>query len=404
MVAISERIKKKTIPLRSWAKIRNNGDAISSFIISKLLNGIPYNAKENEPHLLAVGSTFFMANSMSTIWGTGILNRDSHLPKISASQIKALRGFRTADILVQNGVHVGDVPFGDPGIFAIDLLKANKKLPLIRYRIGLVPHHNSVNHPFYVEAAKREDVCLINILDNTLKPLEEIAQCEIVLSQSLHGLIYAESLGIPSLWIGDRADDTWNFKFEDWFSTVYNPQKEIVIFNNNVEELVRHAELHFSKIDKNSLLDSFPFAVCAEEKSIKVEFEVCRAQSPICFFFQHGENVVDLEIISSIISEVLSVIFTGWAERTYCIAAKVSAGVQFPTSAQSQIIISEMDKRSYMDYGIIIDKLFTLPEGVLQIALDNGVVIYKNLKVTSNIFVLRPSHDRLTDNFLVFGI
>ena len=45
--------------MRSWNKIRNNGDALSAILVDKIFDGRPFLAKETEPHLLGVGSIFF---------------------------------------------------------------------------------------------------------------------------------------------------------------------------------------------------------------------------------------------------------------------------------------------------------------------------------------------------------
>ena len=51
--------------------------------------------------------------------------------------------------------------------------------------------------------------------------VEAIASCEVVLSQSLHGLIVADALGVPNVWIAPTGDMVGGrFKFDDYFSTL----------------------------------------------------------------------------------------------------------------------------------------------------------------------------------------
>lgn len=320
----------KIVPIRNWSRIRNNGDALTSFIVSRLLKGIPIYAPANCPHLLATGSILFMANSHSTIWGSGVLNKQAHLPQVTPTQVRALRGRDSADFLTHRGVRLGHLPFGDPGIFAADLINPRGEPLATRYKIAVVPHHDSVRHPLFAEAANRDDVCVVNILDDSLKPLEQIARSEVVISQSLHGLVYAESFAKPSLWISTRSDEIWNFKFHDWFTTVGNPQRTPVFMQTSLDSMVEEAERRYCTIDKSALLSAFPTDSVTNVDGAILDFETCRHCAPVRFFFADddvasmgGSQEQNLERLSGLLTAALSEVFSGWAERTYSVAAKL---------------------------------------------------------------------------------
>ena len=110
-----------------------------------------------------------------------------------------------------------DIPTGDGGILADELLDT---LPEKRYDIGIVPHVCDLNAPAAAELVRRYDNAkLINVKDDPITVLTQIAQCRCVLSSSLHGLIAADSFHIPNLHIvfSDRPLGD-GYKFDDYYS------------------------------------------------------------------------------------------------------------------------------------------------------------------------------------------
>jgi hypothetical protein len=407
-------IDGNAVPIRYWSRIRNNGDAFTSLLISKLLKGVPIHVRETSPHVLGTGSILFMANSYSTIWGSGVLNKQAYLPQLAPEQIRALRGKHSADFLTQKGLRLGQLPFGDPGIFAADVIDIREQGRAAKYKVALVPHHDSARHPFFLSAAERDDVCIVDMLDDGLQPIQQIAESEIVFSQSLHGLVYAESLSKPSLWISTRSDEVWNFKFHDWFTTTNNPQCAPVFLNTPFESMVKQAERRYSLIDKDELLSSFPADSVTRLDEVFIDHETCRNSAPLRFFFMDQDargaggtsnlsQEGDLEPLSRLVNSALSRIFSHWAERTYSLAAKWGSK-PIPSVSQSRIMMREMDLMASVDYAFVTGKQNTLPAGATQIDLPEGVTLYRNLNVKGEVLFLRPSHERLTENFVVFGI
>jgi hypothetical protein len=402
----------RAVPIRFWNRLRNNGDALTSILVSEIFGGKPFQAKANEPHVLGVGSILFMANRHSVVWGSGVLNKLAYLPPIEGHQVRALRGKHSADFLLQQGIALGELAFGDPGILVDALLAETVKAAAAQYRYAVIPHHDSTSHPFYAALRGREDVCLVDILDDTMRPIEQIAQSDIVLSQSLHGLVYAESLGKPSLWIGTRSDDVWNFKFNDWFSTTANPQLKPAPLEQGLERLAAGAERRHSIIDRDALLASFPGGLFLEAADRKLDYVSCRAFAPALVFipktydakpdFVAERDAPLLSALSKTLVSVASELFAQWAERSYCIAAMIGCAV--PTPDQSRAIIAAMDARNAADFAFIVPRPAMLPEGVVTIELGAGVAIYRNYKALGGVVCLRPSFEGLGENFVVFGI
>jgi hypothetical protein len=400
--------------MRAWNRIRNNGDAISAVVVDRLFGGAPFHVPASEPHLLGVGSIMFLANRHSTVWGSGVLNRTVFLPPIASRQVRAVRGKLSADHMISSGITLGEVAFGDPAIFA-DVLARDLPLPAIstRRRVAVVPHHDSTQHPFFAGLRQRDDVCLVDMLDDSLKPIEDIARADIVLSQSLHGLVYAESLGIPSLWISHRSDEVWNFKFQDWFTTVDNPQAAPASMNRPLDELLGQAELRGSTIDRQALIETFPNELFRPTTNRTLGYRDCRALSPTLFFhpgamdptndFLAERDMPVLAATSKVLRGLMDQLFKAWAERPYAIAAAIGAKA-IPTPDQSALILRAMDQRAFVDQAFVINKPPTLPAGASAVELGQGVTLYRNLKCLGDVIYLRPSFETLTDNFMVFGL
>jgi len=404
-------LQNKIIPLRNWNKIRNHGDAITSVIIDKLFNGVPIQVSDSTKHLLATGSILFMANRNSVIWGSGVLSPAAYLPPISGEQIKALRGQNSVKLIESKGILCGPVPLGDPGIFASDVLYTTGFKPARRFKVAVIPHHDSINHRFFSSLKDEKEVAIINILDDSMRPLEQIAEADVVISQSLHGLIYAESLAKPSLWISATADENWCFKFNDWFSTTQNPQKAPASIDESLSELIKKTELRFSSINKKLLSSAFPSDLAIDQAGHYFGYEDARSVTPILAFFQTEGDMPDLKEHFSVektapltrrLNALLRSIFSRWAEHVYCIAIETNSKC-VPTPLQSSVIAGEMDKRSYVDYAVIVQRVGHLHEGHVT-ELEHGVVVYNGSKAFGDSFVLRPSHERLSDNFIVFGV
>jgi len=399
------------IGYRSWNRIRNSGDAITPYILEGI-TGLPTRSVgPHLPHVLGVGSILFFANERSHVWGSGILNPDMVLGDIRKSSFHALRGKKTHEFLRGLGIPLpDDLPLGDPGIFArevCELIPTEERQ--IRYRAAFVPHHGSVNHPLYRKVRESPEFVCVDILDDTLLPLQQILQSEVVISQSLHGLIYAESLGKPNLWISERRDDIWRFKFEDWYSTTDEPQELPEPLTADIEELVAKARLRASNIDKETLARSLPLQALRAQSTPFMNFRSCRAYNPVIFFVDTlfsgrryaGEELGSgvLEGMSKKIFPLVYGLFKHWAERSYCLVApadeqlnldqeKVSAAARF------------LDENTSVDFAFVVQR-DQLGEGVaVQSELGSLAGVIREGAIAGGAVLLRPDSYQLSGNFV----
>ena len=152
------------------------------------------------------------------IWGSGFWH-DRNQNKLFRSNLKvcALRGKKTQEKLEHLTGRKFDVPLADAGLLIDELIE----LPIgKKHKVGLIPHMSQQDEAAMKGIGSNEDIHIINIKDTPQAVGREIASCEAVLSSSLHGLIFADALGVPNLHIrGEHDLPEGNFKFEDYYSS-----------------------------------------------------------------------------------------------------------------------------------------------------------------------------------------
>ncbi len=145
---------------------------------------------------------------------------------ISSDTVKE---FGSADILLVRGkltrskLHLSkSISVGDPGIIANTVFKNLIRKERPRYQIGIVPHYTHQKSKAISEMKRRHgnNATIVNVRQSPAKVVRAIAECECVISSSLHGLIVAHSLGIPTLVaeIEEKPLRGGRFKFFDYYS------------------------------------------------------------------------------------------------------------------------------------------------------------------------------------------
>lgn len=249
------------IRTRYFLRVPNFGDLLNPLIIEAVSGQETcWSARDDLPHLLAIGSLVAIASPQSHVWGTGVMNPVLGLGAVDGRRVHALRGPRSYMELRHAGVALGDVPLGDPAILAPQLLGITKSSNPHK-RVGLVAHYVDRQRPAIRHLLAQDGVADLDVHGDPLSLIEAMADCQAVISSSLHGLIVAEALGLPSLWIkagDDIAGD--DFKFGDWFATTRNPQvaPHVVSEGEQIDTLIAMAEPRDHIIDLNALSAAFP--------------------------------------------------------------------------------------------------------------------------------------------------
>jgi len=277
--------KGSPLPIRYWNRTRNIGDLLNPYIVEAVSGRRPYYCiDENTEHVLGIGSILFMATQSSHVWGSGILDPTLDHSLIAVSKIHAVRGRLTQKILRDKYGLSKEVPLGDPAVFADELPELAQyglEVPIKR-KIGLVPHFAMEKSDYIAYLAEELDADILSPRTDNLSFVKEIMASEIIISQSLHGLIFAEVFSKPSVWLAHTSDDIWTFKFHDWFSNIAEPPLAPILFGTPPRDVLRATRLSGLSVDKIALRQAFPHLPPSSHKP-GMGFRECRRSAPFAF-------------------------------------------------------------------------------------------------------------------------
>jgi hypothetical protein len=211
------------------ASKQNFGDYLSASLVEIVSGRKVVYADIKHADMIAIGSVLGREKKAKNwgikhklhIWGTGSGNpHDVFSPR---HYYHAVRGLKCREQI--QGLKSQPV-MGDPGLLSPWLVKQ----PAKKISVGIIPHLSHQHSPDIAALlAKIPKSKLINVYSPVEQVLEEIASCDFVLSSSLHGLIVADSYGVPNQWMTlDRVME-WEFKFQDYFSSFGLPDQTPVM-------------------------------------------------------------------------------------------------------------------------------------------------------------------------------
>lgn len=215
--SVTADISRKPKIESCWAiKDLNAGDLVAPLLL-KRYGFTPAFSFRNEAKLFSCGSLLdrVPANFSGFILGTGLMHGDV-VKTLPNARILAVRGE-----LTRNNIGAPkDTILGDPGLLVANSLKLKHQK---RYVLGIVPHFADKEDPRIHALLRRykKEILFINIQANPIRVLKQIDQCEYILSSSLHGMIFADSLCVPNAWtpLSGRVQGE-GFKFHDYRSAL----------------------------------------------------------------------------------------------------------------------------------------------------------------------------------------
>lgn len=162
----------------------------------------------------------------------------------------ALRGKKTKECLEKITGEKYNIALGDAGIFIDHFIKDETITK--KYKVGIVPHMEEKELPI-IKNINNDDIKVIDIEDDYMNVIRTIAECDTILSSSMHGLIAADSLNIPNMWIKISnkliGDD---FKFLDYYST-YNKEYTFKAKDLQKDNLIN--------ISKNDIINEYKLTI-----------------------------------------------------------------------------------------------------------------------------------------------
>lgn len=248
-----------------WGNNGNWGDELNKALCEKIsnkkVNKINLNENNSTFRYYCIGSVLQTVSSSNyEVWGTGFMHNNSSV-KFKPNKVHAVRGPLTQELLLKQNIECPNI-YGDPALLYPMFYKPNV---IKKYRYGIIPHYVDYNHEWVQKFKLNKEVKIINIKNwNINEFVDEINECEIILSSSLHGIICADSYGIPSYWIelSDRVLGN-GFKFFDYFKSVKRDNDEPIKpkFSDRIIDF--SSAFHKYKIDIN--LDLL-YSVCPFKK------------------------------------------------------------------------------------------------------------------------------------------
>jgi pyruvyltransferase len=269
----------------SYSDLQNAGDLFSKECVERLSRCKIVRSKVYNADMLAIGGALFGAQYSNTlirrafqiglsviygqkplhVWGSGFLYRDNPNEFYRKNLIiHALRGRKTQEKLQKITGETYNAVLADPGLL-IDILLDEK--PKKKYEVGIIPHFSQQTEAVFQHLADQYSTSsMIDICRSPMEVIREISKCELILSSSLHGLVFADSMHIPSVHVlGSKALSGGQFKFEDYYSAyglednAWNLGKGFPSRN----DIINSQRINITDVEdkKKRLIDVFPYCL-----------------------------------------------------------------------------------------------------------------------------------------------
>ncbi len=200
------------------------------------------------------------------IWSTGFMNHADadEFPIRKRIEYRSCRGELTRRRLEKIAGKKLSIPVGDAGLL-VERMSLGKREK--RHSIGIIPHWREIDEPVFQALHDHYDrATFIDVREDPMTVVKQIASCDHILSSSLHGLIVADAFHIPNLYM--RCTDKPKgdgYKFADYYSgygldlAPYDIQRgDMPTLNQIVDRYkVKPEEVERKKA---ALLSSFPHA------------------------------------------------------------------------------------------------------------------------------------------------
>lgn len=246
-------------------RVNNFGDLLGPVVVNRLLHDKSLSAssttRADKNKLLAIGSVLHFARDNDVIWGSGIngkVRRQDH--RFSRLDVRAVRGPVTRDFLLSLGIQAPPI-FGDPGLLVGHYWSREELAGALPTRgVTVVPNFHDVSSYQNVQHN------LVDPRTSLWSCIEQIAASEFVVGSSLHGIVIAESLGIPARLILPTQESM--LKYEDYYRgtgrTSFLPAR-------NVSDAVSLGGEPKICWDAENLLDAFPWDLWRQEEPYVAE-------------------------------------------------------------------------------------------------------------------------------------
>lgn len=258
------RVASARLAYASGGPEANFGDELSPMLIRELFNIRVKHSGMDAADLISTGSLLDWANThvegeRPVVWGSGFIEAG---PPYSGGEldVRAVRGRLSLDRLdTRLGQHT---PLGDPAL--LTSIAFPRSTPRAPGKIGVVPHFTDSTHPLVARARQIPGVEVIDVTSPVESVISGIAGCGLIISSSLHGLVVAESYGVPSVWcrLGEGVIGG-DYKFRDYYSAFgVDAMPADILHTLSRSDVVRRAWRPLPGLGRiqHELLSAFPVA------------------------------------------------------------------------------------------------------------------------------------------------
>lgn len=241
----------------------NLGDSLSFVVVDWMLakRGLTSSQEVKKKYFLnTIGSNALSSYQDAVIWGSGCLtskrnlffaNRILHRHPFQRLDVRAVRGPNTRETLIRFGHKCPEV-YGDPAIL----------MPLIYTPTPVLPTKDVLVIPQFVAEtnlrAQYPDIWMESMnTDNYKQVIDAIVSAKKVVTSSLHGIILAESYGVPVVFFRSLKESR-DFKYLDYY---YSTGRYNIKIATSVEEAMAQDPLPLPDLSElqNGLMDTFPY-------------------------------------------------------------------------------------------------------------------------------------------------
>ncbi|WP_243075664.1 polysaccharide pyruvyl transferase family protein [Microbacterium sp. SS28] len=223
----------------------NFGDLLGPLIVKELAKSVP--GRADERRLLSVGSVLHFGREGDTVWGSGRngkISDDAY--RFTHLDVRAVRGPRTRAWLAERGIDAPAV-YGDPALLVPTIFREFAASVVPRKRgVTVVPNLHDVprwkDEPGFLDPTTR-----------VWKTIRTIAESSHVVASSLHGIILAETFGVPASLVLPGAEDL--FKYHDYYE---GTGRTLPPSSQTVAEALENPAPPIADWDPQPLLNAFP--------------------------------------------------------------------------------------------------------------------------------------------------
>src|SRR5699024_6893204 len=206
----------------------NLGDEVTQLVLKNLFNIDPVHADLTRAQFASTGSLLGwiwetdarLRDSPLHVVGSGFMSSDTVVTPLDFLKIHSVRGYLSRNNLGK--LDSNKILVGDPCLLVPRIINQLPAVSAPSTKYGVILHHK---HAASQEVLDRFSHLPVKFLDIRTADLAtfagEMASCDVIVSQSLHGLIFADALNIPNVWLElGPIHSGGAFKFYDYFSTI----------------------------------------------------------------------------------------------------------------------------------------------------------------------------------------